>query len=104
MSTPTPIPSPRTLSGAQTLITAASKAASNSIGRGNEMTPDTAKHRCKKILVTLQRLAEEQPPAVMEIIQNLIQGLIDGVVDPETFTTKLQCELNSSAVPCLAPF
>ena len=68
------------------------------------MTPDTAKHKCKNFLATLQRLAEEQPPAVAENVRNLIQGLIDGVVDPETFTTKLQRELNSSPQPCLVPF
>ena len=71
---------------------------------GGQMTPDTAKMKCKNFLATLQRLAEEQPPAVAENVRNLIQGLIDGVVDPETFTTKLQRELNSSPQPCLVPF
>ena len=109
MAPPTPTPPPSAPSGAPTPPTAASVAASKGgpggggMG-GNQMTPDTAKHKCKNFLATLQRLAEEQPPAVAENVRNLIQGLIDGVVDPETFTTKLQRELNSSPQPCLVPF
>lgn len=71
---------------------------------GNQMTPDTAKLKCKNFLATLLRLASEQPPVVATNVRNLIQGLIDGKVDPETFTTKLQKELNSSPQPCLVPF
>ena len=108
MAPPTPTPPPSVPSGAPTPPTAASVAASKGAGGGgmggNQMTPDTAKHKCKNFLATLQRLAEEQPPAVAENVRNLIQGLIDGVVDPETFTTKLQRELNSSPQPCLVPF
>ena len=103
-------PPPSAPSGAPAPPTAASVAAAKSGAAGgggmggNQMTPDTAKHKCKNFLATLQRLAEEQPPAVAENVRNLIQGLIDGVVDPETFTTKLQRELNSSPQPCLVPF
>ena len=68
------------------------------------MSPNTAKHKCKGFLVTLQRMAKEQSPAVAENVKTLIQSLIDGVEDPETFTTKLQCELNSAPQPCLVPF
>lgn len=71
---------------------------------GTQMTPDTAKHKCKNFLATLLKLAGEQPANVRTNVHNLIQGLIDGNVDPETFTTKLQRELNSSPQPCLVPF
>ena len=71
---------------------------------GTQMTPDTAKHKCKNFLATLLKLASEQPPNVSLNVRQLIQGLIDGKVDPETFTTKLQRELNSSPQPCLVPF
>jgi len=71
---------------------------------GGQMTPDTAKMKCKNFLATLLRLAGEQPPEVAENVRNLIQGLIDGKVEPEIFTTRLQKELNSSPQPCLVPF
>ena len=54
--------------------------------------------------MTLQKLANEKAPAVAEIVRNLIQSLIDGVNDPETFTAKLECELNSPTQPSLLPF
>jgi len=73
-------------------------------GMGGQMTPDTAKMKCKNFLATLLRLAGEQPPEVAENVRNLIQGLIDGNVEPEIFTTRLQRELNSSPQPCLVPF
>jgi transcription initiation factor TFIID subunit 4 len=73
-------------------------------GMGTQMTPDTAKHKCKNFLATLLRLAGEQPANVATNVRNLIQGLIDGKVDPDTFTTKLQKELHSSPQPCLVPF
>ena len=71
---------------------------------GGQMTPDTAKLKCKNFLATLLRLAGEQPAAVANNVRNLIQGLIDGKVEPELFTTKLQRELSSSPQPCLVPF
>ena len=71
---------------------------------GGQMTPDTAKLKCKNFLATLLRLAGEQPAAVATNVRNLIQGLIDGKVEPELFTTKLQKELSSSPQPCLVPF
>lgn len=94
---------------------AASPATSNSGGGSSgggagggmgstQMTPDTAKHKCKNFLATLLKLASEQPPNVAANVRTLIQGLIDGKVDPETFTNKLQRELNSSPQPCLVPF
>ena len=73
-------------------------------GMGQQMTPDTAKLKCKNFLATLLRLASEQPPAVAGNVRALIQGLIDGKVEPENFTTQLQRELNSSPQPCLVPF
>ena len=69
-----------------------------------QMTPDTAKVKCKNFLSTLLRLASEQPESVATNVQSLIQGLVDAKVEPEEFTTKLQRELNSSPQPCLIPF
>ena len=63
---------------------------------GQQMTPDTAKIKCKNFLATLLRLASDQPESVARNVRGLIQGLIDGRVEPELFTTKLQKELNSS--------
>ena len=54
--------------------------------------------------MTLQKMAYENSPAVAEIVRNLIQSLIDGDDDPETFTAKLHCELNSAPQPRLLPF
>jgi len=83
---------------------AAGGGAGSSGGMGGQMTPDTAKLKCKNFLATLLRLAGEQPAAVATNVRNLIQGLIDGKVEPELFTTKLQKELSSSPQPCLVPF
>ena len=83
---------------------ARSPAASSASRMGQQMTPDTAKLKCKNFLATLLRLASEQPAGVAQNVRTLIQGLIDGAVDPEVFTTKLQRELNSSPQPCLVPF
>eukprot|EP00095_Tigriopus_kingsejongensis_P012644 maker-scaffold1830_size26949-snap-gene-0.6 protein:Tk12644 transcript:maker-scaffold1830_size26949-snap-gene-0.6-mRNA-1 annotation:"transcription initiation factor tfiid subunit 4" len=81
-----------------------SAASSASGGMGQQMTPDTAKLKCKNFLATLLKLASEQPTHVANNVRNLIQGLIDGKVEPEVFTTQLQRELNSSPQPCLVPF
>merc|ERR1719275_244064 len=83
---------------------ARSPAASSASRMGQQMTPDTAKLKCKNFLATLLRLASGQPAGVAQNVRTLIQGLIDGAVDPEVFTTKLQRELNSSPQPCLVPF
>ena len=84
--------------------TASATAAASGGGMGGQMTPDTAKLKCKNFLSTLLRLAGEQPAQVAMNVRNLIQGLIDGKVEPEVFTTKLQRELSSSPQPCLVPF
>merc|ERR1719209_1557066 len=81
---------------------AAASLSNNSMGQ--QMTPDTAKIKCKNFLATLLRLASDQPESVARNVRGLIQGLIDGRVEPELFTTKLQKELNSSPQPCLVPF
>ena len=73
-------------------------------GMGQQMTPDTAKIKCKNFLATLLRLASDQPESVARNVRTLIQGLIEGRVEPEVFTTRLQRELNSSPQPCLVPF
>merc|ERR1719369_2428154 len=87
-------------------VPAAAAAAANSSANsmGQQMTPDTAKIKCKNFLATLLRLASDQPESVARNVRALIQGLIDGRVEPEVFTTKLQKELNSSPQPCLVPF
>ena len=68
------------------------------------MTPDTARLKCKNFLATLLRLAKEQPASVAAGVRALIQSLIDAKLEPETFTTRLQQELNSSPQPSLVPF
>ena len=50
-----------------------------------QMTPDTAKLKCKDILAALVRLASEQPAVVG--VRALVQGLIDGAVDPKVCLT-----------------
>jgi len=83
---------------------AAPPPANSANSMGQQMTPDTAKIKCKNFLATLLRLASDQPESVARNVRALIQGLIDGRVEPEVFTTKLQKELNSSPQPCLVPF
>ncbi|XP_054165319.1 transcription initiation factor TFIID subunit 4-like isoform X2 [Oppia nitens] len=70
----------------------------------SQMSPNTAKKKCKNFLSTLIRLASDQPPNVANNVKNLIQGLIDDAIQPEDFTNQLQRELNSSPQPCLVPF
>jgi len=82
----------------------AAATAGGGLGGGQQMTPDTAKLKCKNFLATLLRLASEQPREVATNVRGLIQGLVDGRVEPENFTTRLQQELNSSPQPCLVPF
>merc|ERR1719312_1331153 len=88
----------------QTSVSAPTPASAAGSSMGQQMTPDTAKIKCKNFLATLLRLASDQPEAVARNVRALIQGLIDGRVEPEVFTTKLQKELNSSPQPCLVPF
>jgi hypothetical protein len=40
---------------------------------GQQMTPDTAKIKCKNFLATLLRLASDQPEAVARNVRSLIQ-------------------------------
>ncbi|CAN8001386.1 unnamed protein product, partial [Ixodes pacificus] len=70
----------------------------------SQMSPNTAKKKCKNFLSTLIRLASDQPEQVASNVKGLIQGLIDGTIQPEDFTNQLQKELNSSPQPCLVPF
>merc|ERR1719430_2470159 len=108
LAQPTPSPQPRLPTAPvarQTVAAPAAAAAANSANSmGQQMTPDTAKIKCKNFLATLLRLASDQPESVARNVRGLIQGLIDGRVEPELFTTKLQKELNSSPQPCLVPF
>ena len=102
--TPTATPPVRPINTPITTQPTQSAAASASNSMGQQMTPDTAKIKCKNFLATLLRLASDQPEGVARNVRALIQGLIDGRVEPEIFTTKLQKELNSSPQPCLVPF
>ena len=53
-----------------------------------QMTPDTAKSKCKRLLSALLGLAKEQPARVG--VRALVQGLVDGAVDPMVFAEKLR--------------
>jgi transcription initiation factor TFIID subunit 4 len=86
-----------------TIQTTTSASAANS-STPSQMSPNTAKKKCKNFLSTLIRLASDQPEQVATNVKNLIQGLIDGNIQPEDFTVQLQRELNSSPQPCLVPF
>ncbi|GFT45413.1 transcription initiation factor TFIID subunit 4 [Nephila pilipes] len=87
-----------------TPLTVQTTTANNQPGTPNQMSPDTAKKKCKNFLSTLIRLADEQPAAVAKSVRNLIQGIIDGTMQAEEFTAKLQKELNSAPQPYLVPF
>ena len=52
---------------------------------GQQMTPDTAKIKCKNFLATLLRLASDQPESVAKNVRALIQV---------SFTTKTNNELD----------
>jgi len=101
-----PPPAPAVIRPTVPVSSAAQNQSSSAAGNamGQQMTPDTAKIKCKNFLATLLRLASDQPEGVAKNVRALIQGLIDGRVEPEVFTTKLQKELNSSPQPCLVPF
>ena len=62
-STPTPAPAP----------SSNSLTASGAGGMGQQMTPDTAKIKCKNFLATLLRLASDQPESVARNVRSLIQ-------------------------------
>jgi len=106
LAQPSPNPQPRlpTAPVARQPVAQPAAAANSANSMGQQMTPDTAKIKCKNFLATLLRLASDQPESVARNVRALIQGLIDGRVEPEVFTTKLQKELNSSPQPCLVPF
>ena len=42
-------------------------------GMGQQMTPDTAKVKCRNFLATLLRLASDQPDTVAKNVRELIQ-------------------------------
>ena len=95
-----PLNQPLTVLTAQ----ANSQAAAASRSSQSQMSPNTAKRKCKDFLLTLIRLATDQPAEVAQNVRTLIQGLIDGNIAAEDFTNQLQRELNSSPQPCLVPF
>ncbi|KAK8781899.1 hypothetical protein V5799_016760 [Amblyomma americanum] len=70
----------------------------------SQMSPNTAKKKCKNFLSTLIRLASDQPEHTATNVRCLIQALIDNTIQPEEFTNQLEIELNSSPQPCLIPF
>lgn len=55
---------------------AAASAASSSSSSHSQMSPTTAKKKCKNFLSTLIRLASDQPEHVANNVRKLIQGLI----------------------------
>lgn len=69
-----------------------------------QMSPDTAKQKCRNFFSTLIRLASDQPENTAANVKRLIQGLVDDTMQPEEFTTKLERELSSNPQPCLIPF
>ncbi|GBM02969.1 Transcription initiation factor TFIID subunit 4 [Araneus ventricosus] len=85
-------------------LTVQTTPANSQPGTPTQMSPNTAKKKCKNFLSTLIRLADEQPAAVARSVRNLIQGIIDGTMQAEEFTAKLQKELNSAPQPYLVPF
>ncbi|CAL1274318.1 unnamed protein product [Larinioides sclopetarius] len=87
-----------------TPLTVQTTTANSQPGTPTQMSPNTAKKKCKNFLSTLIRLADEQPAAVARSVRNLIQGIIDGTMQAEEFTAKLQKELNSAPQPYLVPF
>ncbi len=48
----------------------------------SQMSPNTAKKKCKNFLSTLIRLASDQPDQVANNVKNLIQGLIVSHFNP----------------------
>ena len=62
-ATPNPAPAP----------SSNSLNASGAGGMGQQMTPDTAKIKCKNFLATLLRLASDQPESVARNVRSLIQ-------------------------------
>lgn len=101
---PVAISRPSPVANSSPVTTNVASPAAGAGGMGQQMTPDTAKIKCKNFLATLLRLASDQPESVARNVRTLIQGLIEGRVEPEVFTTRLQRELNSSPQPCLVPF
>ncbi|XP_035225918.1 transcription initiation factor TFIID subunit 4-like isoform X2 [Stegodyphus dumicola] len=87
-----------------TPLTVQTTSANSQPSTPTQMSPNTAKKKCKNFLSTLIRLADEQPAAVAKSVRNLIQGIIDGTMQAEEFTAKLQKELNSAPQPYLVPF
>jgi transcription initiation factor TFIID subunit 4 len=55
---------------------AAAAAANSANSMGQQMTPDTAKIKCKNFLATLLRLASDQPESVARNVRALIQVLL----------------------------
>ena len=62
---------------------------------GQQMTPDTAKIKCKNFLATLLRLASDQPESVARNVRSLIQVkqiytffkiLCLSTIDPRSFS------------------
>ncbi|XP_076336860.1 transcription initiation factor TFIID subunit 4B-like isoform X2 [Tachypleus tridentatus] len=88
----------------QPLTVQTSNITSQAASTTSQMSPNTAKKKCKNFLSTLIQLAKDQPEQVATNVKNLIQGLINGQVQAEDFTHQLQKELNSSPQPCLVPF
>lgn len=99
------VPAPNVPVGQQLSIQAGTMAAGQAPASSpSQMSPNTAKKKCKNFLSTLIRLASDQPEHTATNVRCLIQALIDNTIQPEDFTNQLEIELNSSPQPCLIPF
>ncbi|XP_067121038.1 transcription initiation factor TFIID subunit 4-like [Centruroides vittatus] len=85
-------------------LTIQTNTANGQVTSSSQMSPTTAKKKCKNFLSTLLRLANGQAGQVAKNVEKLIQGIIDDTIQPEEFSHQLQKELNSSPQPYLIPF
>ena len=77
LAQPSPNPQPRlpTAPVARQPVAQPAAAANSANSMGQQMTPDTAKIKCKNFLATLLRLASDQPESVARNVRALIQVL-----------------------------
>lgn len=95
---------PTSASNLSQQLTIQTNTANGQVTSSSQMSPTTAKKKCKNFLSTLLRLANGQAGQVAKNVEKLIQGIIDDTIQPEEFSHQLQKELNSSPQPYLIPF
>ncbi|XP_023234940.1 transcription initiation factor TFIID subunit 4-like isoform X2 [Centruroides sculpturatus] len=98
------IKKPTNASNLNQQLTIQTNTANGQVTSSSQMSPTTAKKKCKNFLSTLLRLANGQAGQVAKNVEKLIQGIIDDTIQPEEFSHQLQKELNSSPQPYLIPF